>query len=295
VTPRLEALAAGVSDRLRAGWTAVRDPRRLPREFVEPLAGAKALEIGGPSGWFRSGGKLPVYEVVDSVDGCNYADDTLWGGSEGGGAYAPEGTPRGRMFILEAGDLSAIDSDSYDALLASHVIEHLADPIGALGEWSRVVRPGGHLLLIAPHKERTFDRRRPVTPLEHMVEDHERGVGEDDSTHFDEVIALHDMSRDRVARSDREGFEARTRDNLRRRGVHHHVFVTETLLRLLDHCGLEIRAVHPRVPEDIFCLARVPAGGERPDNARWLAAEAEWRARSPFELDRRPAAQAPRS
>jgi SAM-dependent methyltransferase len=288
----VQSLVGSATVKLAAARNWMRDPRKLPRDFVEPLVGASALEIGGPSAWFRSGGKLPAYEVLGSIDGCNYAAGTLWGEAADDGVYAPEGTPRGRMFILEAGDLGPIEPESYDALLASHVIEHLANPIAAVREWRRVVRPGGHMLLVAPHKERTFDRRRPVTTLEHMIEDERSGTTEDDETHFDEVLALHDLSRDVGARSDPAGFESRTRDNSRRRGVHHHVFVTETLLRVVDHCGLEIRAVHPRVPHDIFCLARRPAGGAdpgdhaEPDNSSWLAADAAWRARSPFKLDR---------
>jgi SAM-dependent methyltransferase len=283
----VQSLVESATVKLAAARNWARDPRRLPSEFIEPLAGAAALEIGGPSGWFRSGGKLPVYEVAASIDGCNYAAGTLWGEAADDGTYAPEGEPRGRMLILEAGDLGPIESESYDALLASHVIEHLANPLGAVREWARVLRPGGHMLLIAPHKERTFDRRRPVTTLEHMIEDEQRGTGEDDETHFDEVLALHDLTRDPAARADQSGFEARTRDNQRQRGVHHHVFVTETLLRVVDHCGLEIRAVYPRVPHDIFCLARKPGGEDTaPDNSRWLAPGAEWRARSPFKLDR---------
>lgn len=284
----VRSVVGSATAKLRAARDWARDPRRLPDEFVEPLRGAAALEIGGPSAWFRSGGKLPVYEAVDSIDGVNYAAGTLWGEAEGDGAYAPEGEPRGRMLILEAGDLGPLESERYDALLASHVIEHLANPIAAVREWTRVVRPGGHLLLIAPHKDGTFDRRRPVTTLEHLVEDERRGTGEDDDTHFGEVLALHDLSRDPVAQADPAGFEARTRDNARLRGVHHHVFVTETLVAVVDHCGLEVRALHPRLPHDIFCLARRPPAGEpRPDNSRFLAPDAAWRRRSPFRSDRR--------
>jgi SAM-dependent methyltransferase len=284
-----------LAGRLRALRNRIPDPRRLPAELVEPLRGARALEVGGPTGWFRSGGLLPVYSAVAELDGINFATDTLWESSEDA-VYAPEGEPTGRMWIREAADLGGLPSEHYDAVLASHVIEHLADPIAGLREWMRVLRPGGHLLLVVPHKERTHDRRRPVTPLTHMVEDHERGVGEDDDTHFDEVIRLHDMRLDRGAGSDVAAFERRTRENAVHRAVHHHVFVTGTVLELLDHCGLEVRAAVARRPHDIFCLARKPEAADRPpDNARWLAPDAEWRARSPFRLDGRPGAQAPRS
>lgn len=264
------------------------DPRRLPRSLVAPLEGARTLEIGGPTPWFRSGGMLPVYEVVGELDGVNYAATTLWAESEEGGDYAPEGTPRGRTWIREAADLTGIPSESYDAVINSHVIEHLADPIGGLEEWKRVLRPGGHLLLVVPHRDRTFDHRREVTPLAHMVEDHERGVGEDDPTHFEEFIATHDMRLNPAAEGDHEAFVRRTRDNARTRSVHHHVFTTRTVVELLDHCGWELAVVFPRRPYDIFCLARKPeVRGGRPDNSRFLAPEAEWRRRSPFRSDRR--------
>jgi SAM-dependent methyltransferase len=276
----------GAGARLLALRNRIPDPRGLPDELVEPLRGAHALEIGGPTGWFRSGGVLPVYEAVSALDGVNFAADTLWESSEDPD-YAPEGRRTGRMFIREAADLDGLPSEGYDAVLASHVIEHLADPIRGLREWMRVLRPGGHLLLVVPHKERTHDRRRPVTPLAHMLEDNQRRVGEDDETHFDEVLRLHDRRLDAAVAHDPDGFARRTRENSVHRSVHHHVFVTATALALVDHCGLDIRAVVARRPHDIFCLARKPAGSDAAaDNARWLAADADWRRRSPFRADR---------
>jgi SAM-dependent methyltransferase len=40
--------------------------------------------------------------------------------------------------------------DSFDRLIATHVLEHLAFPVRALEEWVRVVRPGGVVSLILP-------------------------------------------------------------------------------------------------------------------------------------------------
>lgn len=66
-----------------------------------------------------------------------------------------------------------IRTDSQDFLLASHVIEHSPNPIKTLLEWNRIIRPGGVLFLIVPHKERTADRVRPRTSLAHVVEDYQ--------------------------------------------------------------------------------------------------------------------------
>lgn len=89
---------------------------------------------------------------------------------------------------IEADALSLpLADDSIDALIASHVIEHVWDPIAAINEWLRVVRPakngehgqhgqptarGGYVYLVVPHKDRMTDDRSgdrdqdPTTPTE---------------------------------------------------------------------------------------------------------------------------------
>ncbi len=41
-------------------------------------------------------------------------------------------------------------------ILASHVLEHLSDPFAAVGEWCRILSPGGRLLVRVPHFSRGF-------------------------------------------------------------------------------------------------------------------------------------------
>ena len=43
------------------------------------------------------------------------------------------------------------DSESQDAVYASHVYEHITDWQTALQEWYRVLRVGGHLIIAVPH------------------------------------------------------------------------------------------------------------------------------------------------
>lgn len=75
---------------------------------------------------------------------------------------------------------------SLDYVLASHVLEHVANPIAALLEWYRVVRPGGIIYLVVPHRLATWDRTRELTPVEHFFDDYSRGTTAADATHIDE-------------------------------------------------------------------------------------------------------------
>jgi SAM-dependent methyltransferase len=40
----------------------------------------------------------------------------------------------------------------YDFCFASHVLEHIANPLKALQGWIRIVKPGGHIILVLPEK-----------------------------------------------------------------------------------------------------------------------------------------------
>ncbi|MFI5037024.1 MAG: methyltransferase domain-containing protein [Solirubrobacterales bacterium] len=221
--------------------------------MANALKGAVTLEPGGPSALFGRLGVSPVYSRLASLDTLDYAERTLWSGSS-----QVDIEPRRRL-IGEAGRLEEVPDDAYDALLVSHVFEHLANPLGALGEWQRVVRPGGHLLLVVPHRDGTFDHRRPVTSLEHMREDADLGTGEDDLTHLEEVLALHDLERDPGA-PNREVFEQRCRENPSTRAMHHHVFVSRTVLETCRATGLEVLLLRPKLPCNIVCLCRVGEG-----------------------------------
>jgi SAM-dependent methyltransferase len=268
---RFRTAAIGAWRRVRPGaFAAVR--RRAD--------GAVALEIGGPSSVFRAWRPWPLYDRLARVDLANYAEQTLWDAAPQ--AVLPGGARLGRRFVAEASQLAGAADASYDLVLASHVLEHVANPLRALAEWARVLRLDGLLVLVLPHRDATFDHRRPVTSLAHLRDDEHRAIGEDDRTHEPEVLALHDLGRDPDA-GDRKAFEARIRDNVRWRSLHHHVFDTEAALRLVDAAGFGITLLDTQRPHHI-CIVAAPgaAGGNGP----WLAPDAAWRARSPFPSDR---------
>ena len=86
-----------------------------------------------------------------------------------------------------------------------------------------MIRDHGLLLLILPNREFTFDWRRPVTSLDHLRADFKRDTPETDLFHLDEILALHDLSRDLPAGSP-DQFKERCLRNAEFRAMHHHVF-----------------------------------------------------------------------
>ncbi len=62
----------------------------------------------------------------------------------------------------------------FDYCLASHVIEHIADPITWLGELASLLRPGGRINLAIPERSRTFDRNRALSTPAQVIDAYHR-------------------------------------------------------------------------------------------------------------------------
>jgi SAM-dependent methyltransferase len=245
-----------------------------------------AIEIGGPSKIFEDKGKIfPVYAELNSLDNCNYKESNFWSKiKEGEKIRFNKRKEFGKQIVSDGSDLSKVQDASYELLLNSHVIEHLANPIKALHEWERVLKTNGILVMIVPHKDNTYDNKRPVTKFEHLVSDYEKNIREDDSTHFQEVIELHDLIKDTTVSGFTDHFE-RTHDNFNTRIVHHHVFDIELVVKLVDFIGFKILGVQPVKPYHIFVIAEKTGGINHADNTYFLNRNAEIYTRSPFITD----------
>jgi SAM-dependent methyltransferase len=233
---------------------------------------------------FAEQGILPIYGVLGSLDNCLFANRTIWEGRvrEGRNFRYSLAKGPGIQFILEATDLNVIQDASYECILACHTLEHVANPLRALEEWKRVSAKDGFLLLVLPHKNGTFDWKRPVTSVSHMVEDYEQNTGEDDLTHLPEILALHDLTKDKGAGS-AENFRQRCLQNFECRALHHHTFDTRTAVSMIDHAGFQLLRVDHLKPFHIILVARRCV--HHPDNRAFLLPDAEYLRRSPFQSD----------
>ncbi|WP_183563554.1 methyltransferase domain-containing protein [Mucilaginibacter sp. SP1R1] len=212
------------------------------------------LEIGGPSQIFTDQ-TFPLYEWAQKIDGCNFSNNTIWEGAINTDEYRYLPNKSGHQYILEGSELKGIEDNEYDFLLSSHNLEHIANPLKAVKEWIRILKPGGYMLLILPDKRFTFDHKRPDTSFAHLLSDLELNTGEDDLTHLSEILELHDLSLDHGA-GDYESFKKRSENNFEVRGLHQHVFSQALLKECLEYFDLKVQLQHFVAPYHQIIIAQ---------------------------------------
>lgn len=142
---------------------------RLAKRY---LGGLQGIEIGGSS---QNDFGVDVVNVDRYGEGDEHyrfykqAEIDAWG----------YGRP---VDVVARGHELPFADESFDFVVASHVIEHIPDPIAALLEWSRIAR--SYLFLVVPHRDRTFDRDRPLTSLDELIERHENRFESDEDKHW---------------------------------------------------------------------------------------------------------------
>jgi ubiquinone/menaquinone biosynthesis C-methylase UbiE len=215
---------------------------RVPnyRFILNLFRNRQGIEIGGPSRMFSYKGLIPIYQVINKLDGCNYSAQTIWKKSKGGKSDQKYSCfKEGNQYISDATDLSQLPNEKYDFIISSNCLEHIANPFKALHEWLRVIKKDGLILLVLPNKNFCFDRNRPVTEFSHLLSDFENDIREDDLTHLDEILSLHDLKMDKQAGS-LEQFKERSMKNIQNRALHHHIFDLELLSEIFNYFDLKI-------------------------------------------------------
>ncbi len=233
-------------------------PLRLPATVAPPLdrvrrrLAAELVRLG--SRWLGPSGEAPAPLLPDrAAIAARYLRGT---GLEIGALHQPFPAPAGvtRRFVdrmsaaalrrhypelaeLELVEVDVIDDGerlatvgdaTQDFVIASHFLEHCLDPWGALLAGLRVLREGGHLLLVVPDKRATFDRTRPVTPLEHVLADHRDGGRGSRLAHYREWAEHVDGLRDPGEVAARAAQLAELDYS-----IHFHVWTPRELLELL--------------------------------------------------------------
>jgi SAM-dependent methyltransferase len=162
----VDAVAEPVS-RAMTAWRLLRKQRSA---FVSRyLDGLHGVEIGASS-------HNPYY--LDAINVDRYpSDDTIY--------KRHELRMAGRIATVDVvapGDALPFADDSYDFVFAAHVIEHFPDPLKALYEWVRVGRR--YVVVVVPHRDRTFDSGRPLSGVQELMDRHRQGFTAEEDRHW---------------------------------------------------------------------------------------------------------------
>jgi SAM-dependent methyltransferase len=143
------------------------------------------------------------------------------------------------------------DDDSFDVVASRHALEHISNPVAAIKEWMRILKPGGVVYVSVPDRRKTTEHVRELTPLQHFVEDFENDVAEFDLTHEAEIMQA--------------GVGIQKHDKYEIPFIHYHTFEPGNLAELLRFCGLEVMPLSVgdlhllrHRPWDLIAMARKP-------------------------------------
>jgi len=133
--------------------------------------------------------------------------------------------------IIDDGEkLLTLANNTYDFVIANHMIEHCQNPIGAIQNFLRVLKVGGILYMGVPNKHYTFDRDRPLTTLDHLVKDYHEGPEWSKHGHYQEYVRLVDkMPEAKIAERMKLLLDMDY-------SIHFHVWQPDTFLELLSYC-----------------------------------------------------------
>ncbi|MEG5159461.1 methyltransferase domain-containing protein [Microcoleus sp. AT3-A2] len=163
--------------------------------------------------------------------------------------------------IVDNGEtLSSIADNSWDFAIANHMIEHCQNPIGALENFLRVIKPGGLVYMGVPDKRYTFDIDRPLTSLDHLIRDYKEGPEWSKLGHYEEYVRL-------VDKTPEEQVAARMQLLLDiDYSIHFHVWTSETFPEMLAYCqqnlssSFEIELFQENSGEMIMILRKTVKG-----------------------------------
>ena len=164
---------------IRLIWSVARNGRGIlsrgmeneRRNFLNKLVnieGAKGLEIGALTSPLVTSKELGVSGEIFYLDHLSTEDLKL--------KYAADETVNCEKivsvdFVCPDGDLkNYVEGNTFDYIIASHVIEHSPNLIKFLRGVLEILNPRGILFLVVPDKRFTFDVNRPETTFGQILE-----------------------------------------------------------------------------------------------------------------------------
>jgi SAM-dependent methyltransferase len=156
-----------------------------PKEILGHISGGRVLDVATGSGGF-------IHFLLDGLK--NYTEiigiDT---NPRGAGIFAEAfiGKPK---IHFELGDALCLSypAASFDTVCISNSLHHFKDPQTVLGETTRLLRPGGHLILAEMYRDRQTETQMTHVYLHHWwgAVDRISGIVHNETFLRDEIVAM---------------------------------------------------------------------------------------------------------
>lgn len=130
--------AAGEQSLGTASLNSLRDRHKLAFDWL-PVGCERVLDGGCAFGY----GTAPLAVKAKVVCGCDPSPELI--------AQARKNCP-GIQFEVCPLEKTPYANESFDAIILTDVLEHVADEQAALNEMFRVLKPGGRLIITTPHR-----------------------------------------------------------------------------------------------------------------------------------------------
>jgi hypothetical protein len=221
--------------------------------IINSLKDKSGIEFGGPTELFSSPQYgMHLYPHVH-LDGGNIIKNNYFQSNLGSNFLY--GQKLGKQYDVDCTNEDQLKRlRKYDFIVTSHAIEHFANPIKTLKLWEKyLLKENGYILSIVPDYQYCFDRKRPLTTMEHLIEDYNTDIGEDDTTHIQEQKDLHDWSY-----GGHHQFYELCEINHLTRVVHHHTFDIELVEEMFDYCGFKKVISYKQDELNIVNLSKLP-------------------------------------
>ncbi|SVB27287.1 uncharacterized protein METZ01_LOCUS180141 [marine metagenome] len=206
---------------------------KLEKLVLELTKNRNGVEIGGPS---KRTGRI-IYRNANLIDNVIFSENTVWSKHDDH-KYKYYKNKIGKVIINEATNIIDIEGNIYDFVFASHILEHIANPLKALKEWLRITKNIGCLILILPEKSLCFDHKRDISSFDIILSQYEKNVGENNLSTLPEILENHDLEMDLTA-GNFEQFKQRSLDNYNNRCLHHYVYSKNLLQEICSYLNCE--------------------------------------------------------
>lgn len=215
-TQRID-MVIGVSSKDEKGWATLVTNRLLERNWLLDLAKGRGLEIGP--------GNNPQIFPSDEID-VSYVEQMepeKWNALYNARGGRDFDRSLWKNYVVGNASTLPVEDGSLDFIFASHVFEHLVNPLGHLRRWHEKLKPGGLVLLIVPDLNGTGDLLQIPSTLAELVTEEEIGLWEPRESHY---MRFH--------RAGPEDDRVR-QDMADKSSIHTHFYDNRNMARLMDH------------------------------------------------------------